>query len=396
MLLRILMITLLVTVLCAPLWAAWPFINDLDERAEVYGAVVTEAIAASQKALEANELAKARYPLLAVSDLCVPSGGHDPKVTEAVVTAYKAACAKAWVAGQVPDEKTFDATVKEYGPKFDGVYMNAFYLADNAGNTSSSRLFEDFAKGNAKHPAAEVLAIEFSGKSILPEDFQKYIFQGKHGSPANEIQQTIANIYGGPDAVRRVCKTTVVPNALESAADELANIDPDGDDAQMMSFRAGMVEDDYLKWVRWSDPENAKCKELQAKVDALKQKARELRAAQIKQNRMPPDNYPLADKAELKAAMAKVFELQPGAKIVKVVIPGKYWVEKPFVWVGLNNADAGWYKLIDGAVLCQYADGTFHVHPVTYGKRWIGNDNYGDVEVRGWADQYEILPQYAK
>lgn len=164
-----------------------------------------------------------------------------------------------------------------------------------------------------------------------------------------------------------------------------------------MAFQAQMVENDRLKWVRLFDPENAKCKELQAKVDAIKQKARELRAAQIKQNRVPPDAYAGGDKAELKAAMAKVFELQPGASIVRVVIPDKNWVEKPFVWVGLNNADAGWYKTIDGAVVCKYADGTFHVHPVTYGKRWLGTgDNYGDVEVRGWADDYEILPQYAK
>jgi hypothetical protein len=157
-----------------------------------------------------------------------------------------------------------------------------------------------------------------------------------------------------------------------------------------------MVENDRLKWVRFFDPDNAKCKELQAKVDAIKQKARELRAAQIKQNRMPPDSYAGADKADLKVQMAKIFELQPGASIVKVVIPGTAWVEKPFVWAGLNNADAGWYKLLDGAVLCKYADGTFHVHPVTYGRRWQGGDRYGDLEVRGWADEYEILAQYAK
>jgi hypothetical protein len=394
--LRMLMIVLFVMVLCAPLWAAWPFIQDADERAETYGGVVNNAIAESQKALEANDIAKARFPLLAVGDLCVPSGGHDPKVTPEVVAAFKAACAKAWGAGQIPDEKTFDATVKEYEPKFSNVYINAFYLVEDAGNTSSKVLLENFSKGSAKHPAAVAVAIEFAGKAILPEAYQKYVFQGNNGSAANRIQQMVANIYGGPDAIRRVCKTTVVPNALEQAEAQIGRIDANNNDPQMLAFEAQMVENDWLKWVRWSDPENARCKELQGKVDALKQKARELRAAQIKQNRMPPDNYPLGDKAELKAAMAKVFELQPGAKIVKVVIPSNYWVEKPFVWVGLNNADAGWYKLIDGAVLCKYADGTFHVHPVTYGKRWIGNDNYGDLEVRGWADEYEILAQYAK
>jgi hypothetical protein len=396
MALRVLMVFLLVTVLCAPLWAEWPFIDDADERAETYAVVVNNAIAESQKAVEANDPAKARFPLIGVSDLCVPGGGNDPKVAEAVVTAYKAACAKAWAVGEVPDEKTFDKTVKEYAPKFQDAYFNALYLAATAESESSKSVFERFAKGASTHPAAVAMAVEFACKCILPEDLQKYRFQGKNSGEASNILRKYADIYGGPWAIARACKITVVPNSLETAETEISQIDLNDDDAQAMAFRAQMVENDRLKWVRLFDPDNAKCKELQAKVDAIKQKARELRAAQIKQNRMPPDSYPLDDKAELKAAMAKVFQLQPGAKIVKVVIPSNYWVEKPFVWVGMNNADAGWYKLIDGAVLCKYADGTFHVHPVTYGKRWIGNDNYGDLEVRGWADDYEILPQYAK
>lgn len=386
---------LLLLVLCAPLWA-WPFIQDDDEKNQVYGGLVNSAIAESQKALEAGDTARARYPLIALSDLCVPGGGNSAKVTDEVIAAYKAACAKAWVAGQVPDEKAFDATAKEYGPKFEEAYFNALYLAETAGSEASTRVFEQFAKGASTLPAAEALAIEFSGKCILPESLQTYRFQGKNSGDASNIIRKLGDIYGGPFFIARACKETVVPNSLETAAAEIGRIDLNDDDAEAMAFRAQMVENERLKWVRLFDPENVTCKELQTQVDAIKQKARELRAAQIKQNRVPPDAYPLGDKAELKAAMAKVFELQPGASIVKVVIPGKYWVEKPFVWTGLNNADAGWYKLIDGAVVCKYADGTFHVHPVTYGKRWIGNDNYGDLEVRGWADEYEILPQYAK
>jgi hypothetical protein len=386
---------MLAMVLCSPLWA-WPMIQDAEEQTQVYGQLVTNALAESQKALDAGDTAKARYPLIAVSDLCVPAGGNSAKVADEVVAAYKAACAKAWGAGQIPDEKAFDATVKEYAPKFATAYFNALYLAETASSESSTRVFEQFAKGASTRPAAEALAIEFSGKCILPASLQTYRFQGKNSGDASNIIRKLGDIYGGPSFIAHACRETVIPNALETAQDELGRIDPNGDDPQLMAFQAQMVENDRLKWVRLFDPENAKCKELQTKVDAIKQKARELRAAQIKQNRMPPDAYSSADKSELKAAMAKVFELQPGASIVKVVIPGQYWVEKPFVWTGLNNADAGWYKLIDGAVLCKYADGTFHVHPVTYGKRWLGNGDYGDVEVRGWADDYEILPQYAK
>lgn len=394
--LRILAVSLMAVVACSALWA-WPQIADQDESNEAYGALVTNAIAESQQALDAGDMAKARYPLVAVSDLCVPGGGNSAKVAEAVITAYKAACAKAWLEGQIPAEKAFDATAKEYGPKFQAAYFNALYFAETAESESSSVVFERFAKGNSTHPAAVALAVEFAGKCILPESLQKYRFQGTNSSEASKIITKMADIYGGPWAIARACKSTVVPNSLERAETEIGRIDLNGQDAQDMAFRAQMVENDCLKWIRLFDPENAKCQELQAKVDAIRAKAKALRAAQIKQNRMPPDAYEGDDKAALKTAMAKIFELQPGASIVKVVIPGTLWVEKPFVWTGINAVDAGWYKLLDGAVLCKYADGTFHVHPVTYGRRWLGQgDNYGDLEVRGWADEYEILAQYAK
>ena len=388
--LRTLLIVSLLVVMAAPLWA-WPYIQDEAERKATYGQVVTDAIAASEVALQAGETGKARYPLLAVTLLAV---SESDKISDEVKAAYQAACAKAWV--ETPTPEAFDATAKEYGPKFEQAYFNALYYSETAGSESSTRIFEQFAKGASVHPAAEALAIEFAAKSIPPEAFLTYSRQGKHSGDASTIMRKIADIYGGPMFIARACKDTVVPNSLEQAEAEIGRIDLNGKDPQTMAFEAQMVENDRLKWVRIFDPENAKCKELQAKVDAIKQKARELRAAQIAQNRMPPDAYADADRTQLKAAMAKVFQLQPGASIVKVVIPGRFWVEKPFVWSGLNNVDAGWYKLIDGAVLCKYADGTFHVHPVTYGRRWIGGDNYGDLEVRGWADQYEILPQYAK
>lgn len=386
---RLLCSTLLLLLMCAPLFANWPYIQDQDERREVYGKVVTAAIAESAKALEAGDLARARYPLLGIMDLA----GEDPKVNAELAAAYEAACAKAWP--EAPDEKAFHAVAKEYGPKLQEAYFNALYLAASCDSQSSTRVFEEIARGASMHPGAEALALEYCPKSLPPKALLMYSRQGKNSMEASNIIARIADIYGGPWAIARACKESVIPNALDQAVQEIGRIDLNDDDAQLMAFRAQMVENDRLKWIRLFDPENAQCKELQTKVDAIKQKARELRAAQIKENRMPPDSYSGADKADLKTAMANIFEKQPGATIVKVVIYGN-WQEKPFVWTGLNNVDAGWYKLIDAAVLCKYADGTFHVHPVTYGRRWTGGDKYGDLEVRGWADQYEILPQYAK
>jgi hypothetical protein len=390
--LRVPLVAVVLAVSCLPLWA-WPRMDDADEQTKLLGGVVTGAIAESAKALEAGDAGKARYPLIAVTMLGV---SESDKVTDEVKAAYKAACDKAWAAGTVPDEKAFDGTAKEYGPKFRDAYINALYYAESATSMSSKQMFEYFAKGMSLHPAAEALAIEFSAKALPPEAYLTYSRQGKNSGDASGILTKLADIYGGPWAIGLAVKQTVAPNALDTAADEIGRIDLNNQDPQELAFEAQMVESDRLKWVRFFDAEDAKCKELQAKVDAIKQKARELRAAQVKENRMPPDRYDGDDKAALKAEMARIFELQPGAKVVKVVIPGTQWVEKPFVWVGLNNADAGWYKLLDGAVLCKYADGTFHVHPVTYGRRWVGGDRYGDLEVRGWADEYEILAQYAK
>ena len=57
--LRLLMVAVLVTVVCSPLWAAWPMIQDNDEQTQVYGGLVNGAIAESQKALDAGDTAKA-------------------------------------------------------------------------------------------------------------------------------------------------------------------------------------------------------------------------------------------------------------------------------------------------------------------------------------------------
>lgn len=208
--LRVWLSIMLMLVLCSPLWA-WPTIEDADEQTQVYGQLVTNALAESQKALDAGDTAKARYPLIAVSDLCVPGGGNSAKVTDQVIAAYKAACAKAWVAGQIPDEKAFDATVKEYAPKFQTAYFNALYLAETAASETSTRVFEQFAKGASTRPAAEALAIEFSGKCILPASLQTYRFQGKNSGDASNILRKMPDIYGGPFFIVAPARTQSYP-----------------------------------------------------------------------------------------------------------------------------------------------------------------------------------------
>lgn len=60
--LRTVLIVSLPVVMAAPLWA-WPYMQDEAERKATYAQVVTDAMAAAERALQAGEVGKARYPL---------------------------------------------------------------------------------------------------------------------------------------------------------------------------------------------------------------------------------------------------------------------------------------------------------------------------------------------
>lgn len=391
---RLLLLVVSFALLCTPLWA-WRTVGDREVLAGQYKAFVQGAITDAQQALAANDQAKARYCLLAVSDLCVPSGGSDAKVSAELVAAYKALCLKAWLADQVPTDKDFTAAVKLYAPKLEKAYINAFYLADNSDTYTVKRIADEFSKGASRHPAAVALAIEFSGKALAPEAYQKYKFQGDEGSKAGSIVRVLANIYGGPETIRLLCKEEVVPFALAEAEKTLKNLDPNEKDPGMLRMRARMIEEDDLNLVSWADPENAKLKELKTQVDALRVKARQIYTAQVKSNRVPPDQYGRDDGDALKAAMKKVFFYEPAHTIVRVNVTNGNWTEQARVWTGINAVDVGWYKVIEGAVVIKLtAEGTYWVHPVTFGRRWTGEgDNYGELMVYGWADSYEVLAE---
>jgi hypothetical protein len=91
-----------------------------------------------------------------------------------------------------------------------------------------------------------------------------------------------------------------------------------------------------------------------------------------------------------------LFKFEMPHTVLRIVITSPQWEEKPHVWTGYNAVDVGWYKLIDGAVVIKRTgDGTCWVHPVTFGRRWLGHgDDYGDLVVYGWADNYQILPEW--
>ena len=395
---RFLVLVVLLVVLGSPLYAWWQ-VADQEAQSKYYQGATTTAMAEAQKALDAGEQATARFYLLAIADLCVPNAaaGFDPKVPAEMVTAYKALIPKAWPEGTAPSEADFTATVKAYNEKLTKAYLRASDIATSIDTYTVKQILENFGKGASRHPAALAMAIEFSGKSLPPEAYEKYCFGGDQGQGALYIQKALADIFYGPETIRQVSREIVVPDALEGATTDLGRIDANEDDWMMLRMQAKMVEDDYLNFLHWADPENAQLKELQAQVDALKEKARQINLAQVKENRVPPDKYFGGDKDALKEAMAKLFFYEQPHTILRVTVTSPNWVEEAHVWSGINAIDVGWYKLIDGAVVMKLTgDGTCWVHPVTFGRRWTGEgDNYGELMVYGWADNYQILPEWA-
>lgn len=375
-------------VVASPLFA-WRMGGDQDVRKAEWEGFVKTAIADSQKVTEPGA---ARYPLLAVADLCVPGGGNSAKVPDALVTEYKAQCAKVWPEGAAADVKAFDQWVKQYEPKFNyQLYIRPFGICDDTlGNYDLQKFARACVEGATKHPAAMTLASEYAAKALIPEEYMKYIFTGDKGSAAGYIQRQMAEIYGGPESMR-LCAKEIIGDAVAGAKQQLENWGEEND-PNTLKMHARFLEEDYLNFIKWADPENAELKPLQAKADEMRAKAKAIYEAEVKGNRVPKDLYGGGDKEALKAKMKQEFNLQAGASIVKVVIYGTNWYEKANVWTGINAIDVGWYKLIDAAVVVKAADGTFWVHPVTYGRRWTGTgDDYGELKVFGWADRYEVL-----
>jgi hypothetical protein len=387
-------LVILTAVLCSPLWA-WRTVGDDAVLKQQYQAFVDKAMAEADKCLTAQpaDLARARFFLLAVADLCVPAGGYDPKVPEATVTAYKTVVARGW-ATDVPDEATFTAMLRANEEKLDQAYINAFSIADSADTYTVKTVAEEFAKAASKYPAALALCLEIAGKSIAPEAYMKYGFEGDARQIAREAQGTMANLFGGPDTIQAMCKETFVPNALEEGKQELARA-ASTNDPDMLKMYAKFAQE-YVDFIAWADPENAGGKELAAQTQAVRDRAKKIYEAQIAASRVPPNRYTGGDAEALRQQMKAVFKFEMPHTVLRIVITSPQWEEKPHVWTGYNAVDVGWYKLIDGAVVIKRTgDGTCWVHPVTFGRRWLGHgDDYGDLVVYGWADNYQILPEW--
>ncbi len=379
--------------IASPLWA-WRMLGDNDELKAGYQTFAKLAMTEAQKCLDAKAINKARFYLLAISDLCVPGGGNDPKVPEDVIAEYKVVCSKVWPEGAVSDEakKEFDVAVKAYETRLEEAYINAFYVADSPETYTVANIAKEFVDAEAKRPAGLALAEEFCAKALPPIAYQEYCYGGKESWGAVQIQVVLANLFAGPETIRQVCKETFVPDALAEAEQAFGRADGEQDPLVLKSRAEEMEE--LLNFVFWADPENPQAKELQAKAKGLRDKAKAIYAAEVKSNRVPADAYQGGDAADLKAAMKKVFQADPGDTILRVTITSAEWTERAHVWSGTNAIDVGWYRLIDGAVVVKKAEGTCWVHPVTFGRRWTGvGDNYGELLVYSWADAYEVLPE---
>ena len=386
-------LVLLMAVLATPAFALKLY--DTKERAKVMVAAVGDA----EKAVEANDIPKARLILLGISEYDVP---------EEVQARHAAVVARCW-----PDEKITPETKEKAFEALDPVILK--YAAPTApdeiekggdfilypdvvsrendlqGNVALSDVAKWIIDATKQYPEAMKRALEFVALAPSPRWFADYNYSGAHGTEFRAIRTALLNLYLGPAIVEQHKKDELLSWSLKNVEEQL-RMWGGNDDPTMLTFQAGQIQR-ILDLAVFADPENVKVKELGAKVKAMALKAKKIYAAQVKSNRVPQERYHGQDAAALKTAFKQLFEKDnPKWKVVKVSIYGEAWVERAVVTSNLNNVQAGIYRFLEAAVVCKHEKGIW-VHPITFAKQWTGTgNNFGPPKIYNWWDDYEILP----
>lgn len=118
---------------------------------------------------------------------------------------------------------------------------------------------------------------------------------------------------------------------------------------------------------------------------------------EVPEDIVPEQRYNGGDAEELKQAMKQAFlksAHDDEKNIVRLSLMDADWEERAVLWSGINNAQVGWYKFIDGAIVLKKPDGKCWVYECTFARKWTGTgDKYGDLSCYYVAARYEILPE---
>jgi hypothetical protein len=389
-----LLLALLIVALAPP--ASAVVLTDDRETAKILQAAIPDA----EKAVAANDIPKARLILLAVSGFTIPDDLKEP---------LQALAAKCW-----PDEKitpeTKDAAFQALDPvilKYAAptspaerekggdfiLYPNVAALEnDIESGVSLKDLAAWMLDAHKQYPEAMKRALGFVALAPSPRWFNDYNFQGAHGTEFRAVRTALINLYLGPGIVEKHKKDEMLSWSLKNVEEELG-MWGSSTNPQILTFKAGEMQR-TLDLAFFADPENAKAKELQAKVKGMAVKAKQIYAAQVKANRIPEERYHGGDAAALRTAFKQLFQKDnPKWPVVKVSIYGEAWVERAVVTSAYNNVQAGIYRFLDAAVVCKHEKGVW-VHPITFARQWTGTgNNFGPPKIYSWCDDFEILPE---
>ncbi|MBI3946654.1 MAG: hypothetical protein HY321_12095 [Armatimonadetes bacterium] len=374
-------------------------LTDMKVQAKILQAAIPDA----EKAVAANDVPRARLILLAVSGFTVPDDLNAP---------FDAVAARCWpdekITAETRDEafKALDPVILKYAAPTSPserekggdfiLYPDVTGLENNlASGVSLGDLAEWILAANKQYPEAMKRALEFVALAPSPRWFDQYNWNGQHGTEFRAVRTALINLYLGPEIVAKHKKDELLPWSLRNVEEQLG-MWGSNEDPVMLTFKAGEMER-TLDLARFVDPEDAKLKELDAKVKGLALKAKKIYAAQVKSNRVPVERYRGEDASALRTAFKQLFEKDnPKWPVLRVSIYGEAWVERAVVTSAYNNIQAGIYRFLDAAVVCKHEKGVW-VHPITFARQWTGTgNNFGPPRIYSWCDDYEILPTAVK
>jgi TorA maturation chaperone TorD len=228
------------------------------------------------------------------------------------------------------------------------------------------------------YPEAYKCATEFASKVPMPDVF---LLQPALNIGAYQLVPSLFNIMLGEELAKENAKKDVLPRSLKKAEEEISGLSSDEKRPGIILIAARNMRT-YAGYALKIDKDNAEGKELIKKAEALEEKAAKLYAAQVKENRMPEENYSGPEKESVRAAMQKAYEKAfPGEQVLKVIIISSDWVERAEAWSNSDGSvSSGIFRYLEGAIAAKRKDGRYWVFYSRFARQWTGRgDTFGEI-----------------
>ncbi len=353
------------------------------------------AVQAAAEQAGKNELDKAKFCLLGVTDLFIKVQAALPADTQQQFTAL---VARLWPdpvtdANAVQVLQAFKATITASRPNLTRFVLDLDFFTPKD-NLSFEQWAQYVIKAKATYPQAEACAVEYCRTAP---------------SPAVHVSQPGVQL-GGYEMLNYLCKllfaeafadqrlqNDILPRSLKKCEEKAAEAKPDITNAATLL----RIADDLRELAGFAlvaDQENATAKGFVTQADAIVARAEKLYAAQVADNRFPPAAYQGRDAAELQPKLEAAYrKAYPNETLVKLHITGDNWVERAEAWSEGDVIKSGVFRTVGAAVAVKRADGRHWVFRVVFGREWTGRgDEFGEPYLVRTTGNYEILPEQVK